>query len=191
MKMVHNRNGSNYSFQPDGSGQGRGNSRARSGKFSSRKTCLEHARAASHPPRSVPTNFDMNSEPELIQVSILRAEPFSSGRKKYISVPLQKLVQRSHGRGAGNMTKPLAGGHELLLTYQELSGSGEDHGTLGRVDPIVLQRQGQEDKELVEEPKSFIHTPEEGVGNDPSFGERKPSGIYQLQTNSRNVQREA
>ncbi|MBW0565142.1 hypothetical protein O181_104857 [Austropuccinia psidii MF-1] len=46
--------------------------------------------------------------------------------------------------------------------------------------PIILQRQGQEDKELVEEPKSFICRPEEGIGNDPSFG-RRPSGIYQLQ----------
>ncbi|MBW0570495.1 hypothetical protein O181_110210 [Austropuccinia psidii MF-1] len=52
------------------------------------------------------------------------------------------------------MPKPLAGGHELLLTHQELSGSGEDHRTLRRLEPIVLQRQGQKDKELVEEPKS-------------------------------------
>ncbi|MBW0559658.1 hypothetical protein O181_099373 [Austropuccinia psidii MF-1] len=74
------------------------------------------------------------------------------------------------------MPKPLAGEHELLLTHQELSGSGEDHRTLRRVEPIALQRQGQKDKELVEEPKSFIHRPQEGVGNDLSFGERsKPA----------------
>ncbi|MBW0578957.1 hypothetical protein O181_118672 [Austropuccinia psidii MF-1] len=80
------------------------------------------------------------------------------------------------------MPKPLAGGHELLLTHQELSGSGEDHRTPRWLEPIVLQRQGQKDKELVEEPKSFIHRPEEGTGNDSSFGERGPSGVYQIQT---------
>ncbi|MBW0514328.1 hypothetical protein O181_054043 [Austropuccinia psidii MF-1] len=45
--------------------------------------------------------------------------------------------------------------------------------------------------ELVEEPKSFIHRPEERVGNDPSFGERRPSGFNQLQTSSRSVQGQA
>ncbi|MBW0512963.1 hypothetical protein O181_052678 [Austropuccinia psidii MF-1] len=89
------------------------------------------------------------------------------------------------------MCKPLEGGHELLLTHKELSGSGEDHKTLRRVEPIVLQIQGQKDKELVEEPKSFINRPEEGTGNDSSFGERRPSGVYQLQTSSRSVQRQA
>ncbi|MBW0540365.1 hypothetical protein O181_080080 [Austropuccinia psidii MF-1] len=79
------------------------------------------------------------------------------------------------------MPKPLAGDHELLLTHQELSGSGEDHRTLRRLEPIFLQRQSQKDKELIEGPKSFIHRPGEGVGNDSSFGDRRPSGIYQLQ----------
>ncbi|MBW0580693.1 hypothetical protein O181_120408 [Austropuccinia psidii MF-1] len=59
------------------------------------------------------------------------------------------------------------------------------------LEPIVLQRQSQKDKELVEEAKSFIHRPEEGVGNDSSFGDRMPSGVYQLQTSSRCVQRQA
>ncbi|MBW0522365.1 hypothetical protein O181_062080 [Austropuccinia psidii MF-1] len=106
-------------------------------------------------------------------------------------MPIQKLVQSSQRRGVGNMPKPLAGGHELLLTHQELSGSGEDHRTLRRLEPIVLQRQGQKDKELAEEPKSFIHRPEEGTGNDSSFGDRGPGGVYQLQTSSRSVQGQA
>ncbi|MBW0584789.1 hypothetical protein O181_124504 [Austropuccinia psidii MF-1] len=76
---------------------------------------------------------------------------------------------------------PLAGVHELLLTHQELSGSGEDHRTLRRMEPIVLQSQGQKDKETVEKLNSFIHRPEEGPGNDSSFGERRPSGVCQLQ----------
>ncbi|MBW0561305.1 hypothetical protein O181_101020 [Austropuccinia psidii MF-1] len=88
------------------------------------------------------------------------------------------------------MPKPLEGGHELLLTHQEISGSGEDHRALRRMEAIVLQRQGQKDKELVEKPKSFIHRLEKGIGNDSSFGGR-PSAIYQLQTSSRNIQREA
>ncbi|MBW0568082.1 hypothetical protein O181_107797 [Austropuccinia psidii MF-1] len=68
---------------------------------------------------------------------------------------------------------------------------GEDHRALRRLEPIVLQRQGQKDKELVEEQKYFIHRPEEGIGNDSSFGDRRPSGVYQLQTSSRSVQRQA
>ncbi|MBW0571539.1 hypothetical protein O181_111254 [Austropuccinia psidii MF-1] len=186
--MVHTRNGSNYLVQQDGCGQGRGKTKPRSAKSSSRKTHLEDARVAPHSPRSVPTDFDMNSEPELIHGNISRAEPFSSGRNRNISMPVQKLVQRSQRRRVENMPKPLAGGHELLVTHQELSGSGEDHRTLRRLEPIVLQRQGQKDRELVEEPKSFIHRPEEGTGNDFSFGDRGPSGIYQLQASSRIVQ---
>ncbi|MBW0563665.1 hypothetical protein O181_103380 [Austropuccinia psidii MF-1] len=87
------------------------------------------------------------------------------------------------------MHKPLGGGHELPLTHQEPSGSREDHINLIRLGPIVLHRQGQKDKELVEEPKSFINRKEEGIGNDSSLG-IKPSGIYQLQISSRNIQRE-
>ncbi|MBW0545369.1 hypothetical protein O181_085084 [Austropuccinia psidii MF-1] len=177
--MVHTRNRSSYSVRPDGPGQGRGKIITRSAKSSSRKTHLEDTRAAPNSPRSVPTNFDVNSEPELIGGNVLRAEPLSISSHKNISVPIQKLDQSSKRRGVGNMPKPLAGGHEILLTHLELSGSGEDHRTLGRMEPIVLQRQGQKDKELVEEPKSFICRPEDGIGNDPSFG-RRPSGVYLL-----------
>ncbi|MBW0544468.1 hypothetical protein O181_084183 [Austropuccinia psidii MF-1] len=106
-------------------------------------------------------------------------------------MPVQKLVQHSQRRRVGNMPKLLKGGHELLLTHQALSGSGEDHRTLRRLEPIVLQRLSQKDKELVEEPKSFIHRPEERVGNDSSFGDRGPSGVYQLQNSSRSVQGQA
>ncbi|MBW0494414.1 hypothetical protein O181_034129 [Austropuccinia psidii MF-1] len=97
------------------------------------------------------------------------------------------MAQSSKGRGVGNMPKPLEGGHELLLTHQERSGSGEDHRTLRRLEPIVLQRQSQKDKELVEEPKSSIHIPEEGIGNDSTFGERRPINLYQFQNSSRSV----
>ncbi|MBW0575709.1 hypothetical protein O181_115424 [Austropuccinia psidii MF-1] len=37
------------------------------------------------------------------------------------------------------MPKPLAGGHELLLTHQELSGSGEDTELLGGLSPLSLK----------------------------------------------------
>ncbi|MBW0564601.1 hypothetical protein O181_104316 [Austropuccinia psidii MF-1] len=112
-----------------------------------------------HSPRSVPTNFDMNSESGLINDNTSRAEPLSSGRNRISSMPIKQLVQSSQRRGVGNIPKPLAGGHELLLTNQELSGSGEDHRTLRR--------------------------PEEGVGNESSFGDKRPGGVYQLQTSSR------
>ncbi|MBW0585062.1 hypothetical protein O181_124777 [Austropuccinia psidii MF-1] len=142
---------------------------------------MEDFRVSPHSPRSVPISIDANSESELIHDNILRAEPLSSDSNRNSSMPIQKLVQSSQ-KGVGNMPKPLAGAHELLLTHQELSGSGEDHRTPRRSEPIVFQRQGQKYKELVEEPKSFIHRPEEGTGNDSSFGDRRPSGIYQLQT---------
>ncbi|MBW0586890.1 hypothetical protein O181_126605 [Austropuccinia psidii MF-1] len=189
--MVHTRNGSNYSVQPDGCGQGRGKTKSRSAKSSSRKTHLEDAIVSPKSPRSVPTDSDVNSEPELIHDNISRAEPFSSGRNRNISIPIQKLVKRSQRRGVGNIPKPLAGGHELFLTHQEPSGSGENHRALRRLEPIVFQRQGQKNKELAEEPKSFIHRPEERIGNDSSFGDRGPSGVYQLQTSSRSVQEQA
>ncbi|MBW0516574.1 hypothetical protein O181_056289 [Austropuccinia psidii MF-1] len=73
----------------------------------------------SHSPRSVPTNFDVISEPELIEGNVLRSEPFPSGSNRNISVPIQKLAQSSKRRGVGNMPKPLAGGQELLYTHQE------------------------------------------------------------------------
>ncbi|MBW0470797.1 hypothetical protein O181_010512 [Austropuccinia psidii MF-1] len=189
--MVHTRNGSNYSIQPDGCGQRRGKTKFRSVKSSLRKTHLEDARVSPHSPRSVPTNFDMNSLSGLIHNNILRAEQIYSGSNRNSSMPIQKSVESSQRRGVGNMPEPLAGGHELLLTHQELSGSGEDQRNVRRLEPIVLQIQNQKDKELVEEPKSFIHTPEEGVGNDSSVGDRRPSGVYQLQTGSINVQRQA
>ncbi|MBW0498600.1 hypothetical protein O181_038315 [Austropuccinia psidii MF-1] len=55
------------------------------------------------------------------------------------------------------------------------------------MESLVLQIQDQKDKKLVEEPKSLIHRPKEGTGNDPSFGERRSSSIKQLRT----VQRQA
>ncbi|MBW0579381.1 hypothetical protein O181_119096 [Austropuccinia psidii MF-1] len=136
--MVHTRNGSNYSVQPDGCGQGRGRTKSRSANSSSRKTHLEDARVAPHSPRSVPTDFHVNSESELIHGNISRAEPFSGGRNRNLSMPIQKLVQSSQRRGVGNMPKPLAGGHELLLTHQEISGSGEDHRTLRRPEELEM-----------------------------------------------------
>ncbi|MBW0500999.1 hypothetical protein O181_040714 [Austropuccinia psidii MF-1] len=141
--MVHTRNRSNYSVQPDECGQGRGKKKSRSVKSSSRKTHMEDARVAPHSPRSLPTYFDMNYESGLIHDNISRAEPLSSGRNRNLSMPIQKLVHRSQRRGMGNMPKPLEGGHELLLTFQELSGSREGQRTLRRLEPIVLQRKSQ------------------------------------------------
>ncbi|MBW0548006.1 hypothetical protein O181_087721 [Austropuccinia psidii MF-1] len=159
--MVHTRNEIKYSVQPDGCGQRRGKTKSRSGKSSSRKTCLEDARVSPHSQSSAHTNFDGNSESELIHDNISRAKLFSSGRNQNLLIPIQELVQRSQRGGVGNVPKPLAGGDEHLLTHQELSGSGEDHRTLRRMESTIIQRQGQKYKELVEEPKSFVYRPEE------------------------------
>ncbi|MBW0515306.1 hypothetical protein O181_055021 [Austropuccinia psidii MF-1] len=61
---------------------------------------------------------------------------------------------------------------------------------LGGGSPLSCKIQGQKDEELVEEPKSFIHRPDKGIGNDHRFGERRTSGVYQLQKSSINVQRQ-
>ncbi|MBW0498761.1 hypothetical protein O181_038476 [Austropuccinia psidii MF-1] len=113
-----------------------------------------------------PKNFDINSEPEIIHGNVSKAEPFPSGRHRNISVPVQNLVQSSHGRGVENIPKPFSGAYELLLKHQELSGSGEYHRTCSR-------------------------RPEERAGNNPSFGEGRHSDINQLQISFRSVQRKA
>ncbi|MBW0517656.1 hypothetical protein O181_057371 [Austropuccinia psidii MF-1] len=94
---------------------------------------------------------------------------------------LPPIPQEQPKTRSGKYGQAFGRGHELLLTHQELSLSGEDHRALRRLGPIFLQRQIQKDKELVEEPKFLIHRPEERVGNDSSFGDRRPSGVYQLQ----------
>ncbi|MBW0582521.1 hypothetical protein O181_122236 [Austropuccinia psidii MF-1] len=80
------------------------------------------------------------------------------------------------------MPKPLAGAYKLL-THQELSGSVEDHRTLRTMVLIFSQGQGQEHKDLVEEPKSLIGRPKEGTGNDPSF-QKRTSSVNQTQKSS-------
>ncbi|MBW0587050.1 hypothetical protein O181_126765 [Austropuccinia psidii MF-1] len=59
------------------------------------------------------------------------------------------------------------------------------------MDSLFLQRQVQKDTSLVKEQNSFIHRPEERVGNDPRFSERRTSSVKQLQTSSRTVQIQA
>ncbi|MBW0497977.1 hypothetical protein O181_037692 [Austropuccinia psidii MF-1] len=83
-------------------------------------------------------------------------------------LPFPKSIK---GRGVGNIPKPLAEGLELLTTHQELPGSGEDHRTLRRVEPIVLQIQVQKGKEFVEEPKSFIFEKKKELEMTPGLEE--------------------
>ncbi|MBW0562330.1 hypothetical protein O181_102045 [Austropuccinia psidii MF-1] len=72
------------------------------------------------------------------------------------------------------MLKPLEGGHKLLLTHQELPGSGDDHRTLRRMEPIVFQRQGQEDKELVEKSDFFSIDQKKGLEMIPTLEKEGP-----------------
>ncbi|MBW0502612.1 hypothetical protein O181_042327 [Austropuccinia psidii MF-1] len=134
--MVHTRNESNYSVQPDGCGQRRGKAKSRSVKSSSRKTYMEDARVAPHSPRSVPTNFDINSESGLIHDNISRAEPLSSGSNRNLSIPIQKLVQSSQGRGVGNMPKPLAGPMNSYLHIKSFLGQEKTIELLGGWRPL-------------------------------------------------------
>ncbi|MBW0461766.1 hypothetical protein O181_001481 [Austropuccinia psidii MF-1] len=96
-----------------------------------------------HFPRSLPKTFDINAEIELIKVNVLRVEPLPSGSHRNISVPVQKMVQLRKGKRVGNIPKPLAGGYELSFTHKELSGSGEDHINLRRIDSTVFLIQAQ------------------------------------------------
>ncbi|MBW0552639.1 hypothetical protein O181_092354 [Austropuccinia psidii MF-1] len=141
-----------------------------------------------HSPMSVPTNFNVNSEPELIEGNILRAEPFPSGSHRSISVPIQKLVHRSKRKGVGNIPKPLAGSHELLLTHQELSGSGEDHRNLTRVEPIVLQIQDQ--KKESEMTPALEEGPVASTGSKPApeAAKEKPKGPHKKKKCPKNNQ---
>ncbi|MBW0559782.1 hypothetical protein O181_099497 [Austropuccinia psidii MF-1] len=72
-------------------------------------------------PQGLHPHFDANSESGLIHDNISRDEPFLSGRNRDFSMPIQELVQSSQRGGVGNMPKPSAEGHELLLTHRELS----------------------------------------------------------------------
>ncbi|MBW0566735.1 hypothetical protein O181_106450 [Austropuccinia psidii MF-1] len=111
-----------------------------------RKEYLEYHRIAPHSPMLVTASFDTNSEPEIIQGNALRVEPLTSKGHKNLSVPVNKLVQKSKGRGMENISCALAGGHELILTNPELSVSGEEHGALKRMESSFFQRKGKEYK---------------------------------------------
>ncbi|MBW0506383.1 hypothetical protein O181_046098 [Austropuccinia psidii MF-1] len=187
MKMVHTRNGNNHLVQPYGCEQGRGKTKARPGKSSSRKRFLEDARVALHFPRSLPTNFDVNSDPEPIQGNISSSEPLLSGSHRNISVPLQKLIQSSQGRGVGNMPKSLAGGYELLLTHQELSGTGEDHRTLRRMEPIFCMEKVEKIKNWLKNQTLLSVDQNKKLEMTPALEKEVPV----VSTSSRSVQRQA
>ncbi|MBW0589991.1 hypothetical protein O181_129706 [Austropuccinia psidii MF-1] len=160
---------------------------ARPGRSSSRKTHLKYSKVSPHSPRSIQTTPEIKSELELIQGNGLSVKPLLNERHRDTSVPVLKLVQRSQRERMGNIPRPLVGDHELLLTHQELSASGEDHKALKRIYSIFFQIKGQKDKELAEKSKSFIHTPKEGTRNEPIFGEISSSSVNQLQKSQNTI----
>ncbi|MBW0579505.1 hypothetical protein O181_119220 [Austropuccinia psidii MF-1] len=74
---------------------------------------------------------------------------FSSGSNRNISMPIQKLVQSSQRRGVENMPKPLAGGHELLITHQELSVQEKTIELLGGWSPLSCKDKVKRIKNLL------------------------------------------
>ncbi|MBW0531197.1 hypothetical protein O181_070912, partial [Austropuccinia psidii MF-1] len=70
---------------------------------------------------------------------------------KYIS-PNTKIGSEQQRKRSGKYAKPLAGGYELLLTHQELSGSGEDHRTLRRVGPFSCKEKFKKIKNWLNDP---------------------------------------
>ncbi|MBW0466879.1 hypothetical protein O181_006594 [Austropuccinia psidii MF-1] len=94
-------------------------------------------------------NWRMPELPPIPQGNFLRAEPLPSAGHRSISVPVQNMIQSSKGRGVPISCQPLEGGHELLLTHQELSGSEEDHRALSRMESLLLKRQDQKINNLL------------------------------------------
>ncbi|MBW0484993.1 hypothetical protein O181_024708 [Austropuccinia psidii MF-1] len=92
-----------------------------------------------HYPQSVRTNFDVNSEPELIESNILRAEPFPSGINRNISVPIQKMVQRSKRIVVGNILKTLAGAMNSSLHIKSFLGQEKTIELLGGWRPLYFK----------------------------------------------------
>ncbi|MBW0589848.1 hypothetical protein O181_129563 [Austropuccinia psidii MF-1] len=97
---------------------------------------MEDARVSPNSQRSVMTNFDVNSESGWISDNTSRAEPLSSGRNRNLSIPIQKLVQRSQTRGVGNMTKPLAGSMNSYLHIKSFLGQEKTIDLLGSCIPL-------------------------------------------------------
>ncbi|MBW0489269.1 hypothetical protein O181_028984 [Austropuccinia psidii MF-1] len=80
-----------------------------------------------------------------------------------------------------------SGSHRnISVPVQKLVYSSQERGVGSMLKPL----KDEKDKELVEEPKSFTHRPEERVGNDPSLGERRPSGVNQLQKYPRKIEKD-
>ncbi|MBW0530616.1 hypothetical protein O181_070331 [Austropuccinia psidii MF-1] len=131
--------------------------------------------SCTHSPRSVPTNFDANSESELIHDNILRAEPLSSGSNRNLSMPIQNWLRAAIEEEWEICPSLWQGAINSYLQIKSFLGQEKTTELLGGWSPLSCK-----DKELVEEPKSFIHIPEEATGNDSSLG-RMPSGVYQLQ----------
>ncbi|MBW0560743.1 hypothetical protein O181_100458 [Austropuccinia psidii MF-1] len=62
--------------------------------------------------------------------------------KKFINAKT-KIGSEQPKKRSGKYAQAFDRAHELLLTHQELSGSGEDNRTLRGLDPIILQRKSQ------------------------------------------------
>ncbi|MBW0522310.1 hypothetical protein O181_062025 [Austropuccinia psidii MF-1] len=137
--MVHTRNRSSYSVQPDGCGEGRGKTKSRIVQSSSRKTHMEDARVSLHSPRSVPTNFDLNSESGLIHDNTSRDEPLSSFSNRNLSISILKFVQSSQRRGVGNMPKPLEGGLNSYSHMKSFLGQEKTIELLGGWRPLSFK----------------------------------------------------
>ncbi|MBW0541817.1 hypothetical protein O181_081532 [Austropuccinia psidii MF-1] len=147
--MVHTRNGSHYSVQPDGSGQGRSKTRAISCNSSSQKTFLEDARSPPNSPWYLPKKFDVNSEPELDQCIILKAEPSLSGSHRNILVPVQKQVHSNQGRGVVNIFKPLEGAIDSYLHIKSFLGQEKTIEILGGWSPLSCKYKVKKIKNLL------------------------------------------
>ncbi|MBW0565308.1 hypothetical protein O181_105023 [Austropuccinia psidii MF-1] len=114
------------------------------------KACLPQERTLwrmpdlAHPPRCVPTSFEIDSKPALIQGNVLRAEPFLSGSHMNISITVQKMVQSSLERGVGNIPKPLEGDMNSFLHINRFLGQENTKELLGGWSPFYCKDKKKE-----------------------------------------------
>ncbi|MBW0511445.1 hypothetical protein O181_051160 [Austropuccinia psidii MF-1] len=165
--MTPTRNGSRYSIQSNGSGPGHSSNKSKGQDCQPRvEAPIEDARASTSSQRLAIT-FDTlieSREAEITAIPVVRTEPFPTGKKRNISVAIQKLVYDGKEAGVGTSAKSLDRHNELISSSEEVHEPRKDRGYSEGLNTHVFQKTNSTDKSLVEKPKHVIREPEEDIG---------------------------
>ncbi|MBW0478595.1 hypothetical protein O181_018310 [Austropuccinia psidii MF-1] len=137
---------------------------------------IEDARASTSF-KSLSRIFDTlieSPEADITAITVVRPEPYPTGKNRDIPVSVQELVYGSKATGVGTSENFLDRHNELLSSSNEFHGPRKDRGSSEGFDTHFLQRTSPTDKSLVEKPKHFVRGPEKIVG--PKEG-KQSSGI--------------